>query len=65
MTKLPINLNALLRQRTVDGDRIEYKAGWNPDPIIRTVCAFANHIVTPYIAANSPLAALLNERGGA
>mgnify|MGYP000381966279 CR=1 FL=1 len=38
MTKLPINLNDLLRQRTVEGDRIEYKAGWNPDPIIRTVC---------------------------
>ena len=44
MTKLPINLNDLLRQRTVEGDRIEYKAGWNPDPIIRTVCAFANDI---------------------
>ncbi|MFO7747124.1 MAG: putative DNA binding domain-containing protein [Orrella sp.] len=41
-TKLPINLNDLLRQRTVEGERIEYKAGWNPDPIIRTVCAFAN-----------------------
>jgi len=42
MTKLPINLDDLLRQRTVEGERIEYKAGWNPDPIIRTVCAFAN-----------------------
>lgn len=42
MTKLPINLNDLLRQRTVEGERIEYKAGWNPDAIIRTVCAFAN-----------------------
>lgn len=42
MTKLPINLNDLLRQRTIEGDRIEYKTGWNPDPIIRTVCAFAN-----------------------
>jgi ATP-dependent DNA helicase RecG len=41
-TKLLINLNDLLRQRTVEGERIEYKAGWNPDPIIRTVCAFAN-----------------------
>jgi ATP-dependent DNA helicase RecG len=40
--KLPINLNDLLRQRTVEGERIEYKTGWNPDPIIRTVCAFAN-----------------------
>lgn len=41
-TKLPINLTDLLRQRTVEGERIEYKAGWNPDPIIRTVFAFAN-----------------------
>jgi ATP-dependent DNA helicase RecG len=40
--KLPINLNDLLRQRTVEGERIEYKAGWNPDAIIRTLCAFAN-----------------------
>src|SRR3990167_389037 len=42
MTKLPINLEDLLRQRTVERDRIEYKAGWNPDAIIRTLCAFAN-----------------------
>ena len=42
MTKLPINLNDLLRQRTVESERIEYKAGWNPDSIIRTLCAFAN-----------------------
>jgi ATP-dependent DNA helicase RecG len=40
--KLPINLTDLLRQRTVEGERIEYKAEWNPDAIIRTVCAFAN-----------------------
>lgn len=40
--KLPINLTNLLRQRTVEGERIEYKAEWNPDAIIRTVCAFAN-----------------------
>jgi ATP-dependent DNA helicase RecG len=40
--KLPFHLDDLLRQRTVEGERIEYKAGWNPDPIIRTLCAFAN-----------------------
>jgi len=40
--KLPINLEDLLRQRTVEGERIEYKKGWNPDAIIRTICAFAN-----------------------
>jgi len=41
-SRLPLNLDDLLRQRTVEGDRIEYKAGWNPDAIIRTLCAFAN-----------------------
>ena len=41
-SKLPINLENLLRQRQVEGERIEYKAGWNPDPILRTICAFAN-----------------------
>lgn len=28
-SKLPTNLTDLLRQRTVEGERIEYKAGWN------------------------------------
>jgi ATP-dependent DNA helicase RecG len=41
-SKLPLNLDDLLRQRTVERDRIEYKAGWNPDAIVRTLCAFAN-----------------------
>ncbi len=41
-SKLPINLEDLLRRRTVEGERIEYKTGWNPDAIMRTVCAFAN-----------------------
>jgi len=41
-SKLPINLEDLLYRRTVEGERIEYKKGWNPDAIIRTVCAFAN-----------------------
>ena len=39
-TTLPINLQDLLRQRTVVGERIAYKAGWNPDAIIRTLCPF-------------------------
>jgi ATP-dependent DNA helicase RecG len=41
-SRLPINLEDLLRQRTVERDRIEYKTGWNPDATIRTLCAFAN-----------------------
>ncbi|MFM7670669.1 MAG: helix-turn-helix domain-containing protein [Betaproteobacteria bacterium] len=40
--KLPINIADLLCQRTVESERIEYKTGWNPDAIIRTLCAFAN-----------------------
>ncbi|OEZ58811.1 RNA-binding domain-containing protein [Duganella sp. HH105] len=42
MVALPINLQNLLRHRTVESERIEYKAAWNPDAIIRTLCAFAN-----------------------
>ncbi|MCY4166570.1 MAG: putative DNA binding domain-containing protein [Gammaproteobacteria bacterium] len=40
--KLPINLGHLLRQRTVEGERIEYKAGWNPKSVLHAICAFAN-----------------------
>ena len=41
-TKLPINLENLLRQRQVEGERIEIKAGWNLDANSRTLRAFAN-----------------------
>ena len=40
--RLPINLEELLGGRAVEGDRIEYKTGWNPDAIYRSICAFAN-----------------------
>ena len=40
--KLPINLDRLLRHRTVEGERIEYKAGWNPKSVLHAICAFAN-----------------------
>ena len=39
---LPININHLLRQRTIEGERVEYKAGWNPQKVLHTICAFAN-----------------------
>ena len=39
---LPINLHDLLRQRTIEGERVEYKAGWNPKAVLHTICAFAN-----------------------
>ncbi|NGO90852.1 MAG: transcriptional regulator [Halomonas sp.] len=40
--KLPININDLLHHRTIESERIEYKAGWNPEAILHTLCAFAN-----------------------
>ena len=39
---LPINIDNLLRQRTIEGERIEYKTGWNPKAVLHTICAFAN-----------------------
>lgn len=39
---IPINLDNLIMGRTVESSRIEYKKDWNPEKIIRTICAFAN-----------------------
>ncbi|MHB1920959.1 MAG: RNA-binding domain-containing protein [Chitinophagaceae bacterium] len=41
---LPININDLIHGKTVEWDRIEFKAGWNPEEVIQTICAFANDI---------------------
>lgn len=41
---LHINLEDLLSARTIESDRIEFKEGWNPDAIYRSICAFANDI---------------------
>ena len=38
----PINIESLIDGRVVENDRIEFKKGWNPDAIYRTICAFAN-----------------------
>lgn len=39
---LPINIEDLLRKQKIEGNRIEFKAGWNPDSIYHSICAFAN-----------------------
>lgn len=39
---LPINIQTLLHSNVVESDRIEYKSGWNPEPILKSICAFAN-----------------------
>jgi ATP-dependent DNA helicase RecG len=42
MMKLPINILDILTGRTVEWERLEFKAGWNPQEVIHTLCAFAN-----------------------
>ena len=39
---LPININDLLNKNKVEGNRIEFKTGWNPTKIYQSICAFAN-----------------------
>ena len=39
---LPLNIEDLIHQRVVEQNRIEYKEGWNPEPIIHSITAFAN-----------------------
>lgn len=41
---LPINIEDLINKRIVESNRIELKEGFNPDAIIRSICAFANDI---------------------
>ena len=37
-----INVEKLISGKIVESERIEYKKGWNPAAIYRTICAFAN-----------------------
>lgn len=41
---LPINVSDLIQQRVIESARIEYKSDWNPEPILYSICAFANDI---------------------
>lgn len=41
---LPFNLESLLSGNTIESNRLEFKSGWNPDAIYRSICAFANDI---------------------
>lgn len=41
---IPVNIEDLINQRIVESNRIEFKSDYNPAPVIRSVCAFANDI---------------------
>jgi ATP-dependent DNA helicase RecG len=39
-----VGVEALLNDQRIESSRIEFKAGWNPDSIYRSICAFANDV---------------------
>ena len=41
---IPVNIEELINHRVVESTRIEFKSDWNPNPIIHSICAFANDI---------------------
>lgn len=41
---IPVNVRDLIDEKVVESTRIEFKEGFNPAAIIRTICAFANDI---------------------
>lgn len=41
---LPINISQLLEGNVVEWERLDFKAGWNPEDVMHSMCAFANDI---------------------
>jgi ATP-dependent DNA helicase RecG len=41
---LPVNIEQLLSGQVVEWERLEFKASWNPEDAIHTICAFANDL---------------------
>ena len=41
---LPINIDTLINGKVIEWERLEFKAGWNPEEVVHTICAFANDI---------------------
>ncbi|MCM1102855.1 MAG: ATP-binding protein [Clostridium sp.] len=40
--ELEIGIEDILKKEKIESERIEFKEGWNPDDIYRSICAFAN-----------------------
>jgi len=41
---IPVNIDDLINLRVIEGARVEFKANWNPEPCLHTICAYANDI---------------------
>ncbi len=39
---IPINMDDLINGQIIESERIEFKKSWNPQAVIKTICAFAN-----------------------
>ena len=39
---LEVSIETLLNKEKIESNRIEFKEGWNPDDIYRSICAYAN-----------------------
>ncbi|MCD6375524.1 MAG: putative DNA binding domain-containing protein, partial [Caldisericaceae bacterium] len=39
---LPLNIEELITGKTVEWERIEFRKGWNPERVIKTITSFAN-----------------------
>ena len=42
--KIPTSIENILNENIVENARLELKKNWNPEPILHTICAFANDI---------------------
>ena len=42
--KLPTSIENILNENIVECERVEFKGSWNPEPILHSICAFANDI---------------------
>jgi len=41
---IPINIDDLVNLKVIESARVEFKANWNPEPCLHTICAFVNDI---------------------
>lgn len=48
--ELEMSVEDLLNKRKLESDRIEFKAGWNPDDIYHSVCALQMIITMTAVA---------------
>ena len=41
---IPVNIENLIDENVVENVRIEYKSSFNPESVMKSICAFANDI---------------------